>query len=203
VERFYNDMKTKLDFYGRPGSITIRGRDNYQFVYCRDPESNLIEFVSGSNIISSGMPGAVRSVGISVSDMNRSISFYTKLLGIDEVVIDTHDDFSGLVDEVSGKKKTQVHSCLLATTNGEMIELFEVYQPRGRSIPFGTNWGDFGYLQLCFSCDDVSGVASICMQGGIESLCKIETMPGPRSPSFVYLKDPDGIPIEMLGFSKT
>jgi len=44
-----------------------------------------------------------------------------------------------------------------------MIELFEVMEPRGRSMPFAAGWGDFGYLQVCLNGkqgDDIFQMAS-------------------------------------------
>ena len=83
-----------------------------------------------------------------------------------------------------------------------MIELFETLSPRGRSIPFSTLWGDFGYLQLAFDCDDIRGVAADLEAAGVELLCSPKVMDaGPDHPDpgeFVYARDPDGIPIEFV-----
>lgn len=76
------------------------------FVYCRDPEGNLVEFVSITNVEVKGGFGGARSVGISVTDLERSIFFYQKHLGFDVMMISSHENFSGLVDEVSGDKDT-------------------------------------------------------------------------------------------------
>jgi catechol 2,3-dioxygenase-like lactoylglutathione lyase family enzyme len=145
--------------------------------------------------------GGVRSFGISVTNLERSISFYQKYLGFDVVMMSRHENFSGLVDEVSGDKDTRVRSCLLAANNkGDcMIELFEVSKPRGRSIPFSANWGDFGYLQVCFNCDDIGGMASYGEKVGMEFLCSPKIKDGGE---FVYAKDLDGIPIEFLFLPK-
>ena len=81
------------------------------------------------------------------------------------------------------------------------IELFEVSEPRGRSIPFATHWGDFGYLQVAFSCDDIHGMVSYVKAAGVGLLCGPKVMDGgiPDHPGeFVYAKDPDGIPVEFL-----
>lgn len=82
-----------------------------------------------------------------------------------------------------------------------MLELFETLAPRGRSLPFSTLWGDFGYLQVAFNCDDVARVASDLTVAGMDLLCSPKAMAEsvPDDPGeFVYVRDPDGIPIEFL-----
>ena len=129
--------------------------------------------------------------------------FYRERLGFDVVVLDTHESFSGLVDEVAGTAGARVRSCLLsAGARGKgMLELFETLSPRGRSIPFSTRWGDFGYLQVAFRCDDIPGIAGELEAAGMDLLCTPKAMAEsiPEDPGeFVYVRDPDGIPIEFL-----
>jgi catechol 2,3-dioxygenase-like lactoylglutathione lyase family enzyme len=202
LDRLYRDLEGKISFCSKPKLAKIPGWGDYYFVYFRDPEGNLIEFVSETNGQFQNRFGGVRSVGVSVTDLQRSISFYQKHLGLDRVVINSHESYSGLVDEVSGGNRTQVRSCVLANSKGSgMIELFEVISPRGRSIPFGTNFGDFGYLQVCFYCNNIEEVAAYCKKEGIEFLSRPQLMDDgmpEHAGSFLYAKDPDGIPIEFL-----
>jgi len=82
-----------------------------------------------------------------------------------------------------------------------MVELFEVVNPRGRSIPFGVNFGDFGYLQTCFYHSDIRGIAASCKEAGIEFLTDLKVMDDgipEHAGSFIYIRDPDGIPLEFL-----
>jgi len=199
----YEELKKKVDFCSRPKLAAITGWGDYSFVYCRDPEGNLVELVSMTNAeVKDGFGGA-RWIGISVTNLERSISFYQKNLGFHAVIMNSHESFSGLVDEVSGGEGTRVRSCLLAATSRDdgMIELFEVLKPRGRSIPFSAMWGDYGFLQVCFNCDDIRDVKAHGEKLGMEFLCAPKRMEGgiPDHPGeFLYGKDPDGIPIEFL-----
>ena len=202
LDYLYRKLEGKIGFCSKPKLAKVPGWGDYYFVYFRDLEGNLIEFVSESSGQFRYRFGGVRSVGVGVTDLKRSMSFYRKHLGLDRVVIDSHESFSGLVDEVSGGTRTQVRSCVLANSKASnMVELFEVIRPRGRSIPFGTNFGDFGYLQICFSCNDIEEVAAYCETEGIEFLSKPQLMDDgipEHKGSFLYAKDPDGIPIEFL-----
>jgi len=202
LDRLYGELAGKINFCSQPKLAMVPGWGDYYFVYFKDPEGNLIEFVSDTSGQFRHRFSGVRSVGVSVTDLQRSMSFYRKNLGLDRVVIDCHESFSGLVDEVSGGNRTQVRSCVLASSKGSgMIELFEVISPRGRSIPFGTNFGDFGYLQVCFYCNDIEEVATYCEKVGIEFLSRPQLLDDgipEHKGSFLYAKDPDGIPIEFL-----
>jgi catechol 2,3-dioxygenase-like lactoylglutathione lyase family enzyme len=202
VREVYAELKSMVNFCSQPKVTVVPGWDDYLFVYCRDPEGNLVEIVS-TNAAGKGVFRGARSVGISVTDLERSVSFYRNHLDFNIVAMDIHERFSGLVDEVSAVADTRVRSCLLSVNaKGEaMIELFEVFKPRGRSIPFSANWGDFGYLQVAFSCDDIHGMASEIDAAGMSLLCSPKVMDGgiPDHPGeFVYARDPDGIPIEFL-----
>ena len=203
VRTAYEELKDKVNFCSRPKLAAITEWGDYSFVYCRDPEGNLIELVSMTKVEVKGRFGGARWIGISVTNLERSLSFYQKTLGFHVVIMNSHESFSGLVDEVSGGEDTRIRSCLLAATSKDdgMIELFEVLKPRGRSIPFATMWGDYGYLQVCFNCDDIREVKAHGEELGMEFLCEPKRMEGgiPDHPGeFLYGKDPDGIPIEFL-----
>ena len=86
-----------------------------------------------------GSFAGARILGVSVTDLERSKAFYRKHCDFD-VVVSEHTAFSGKVGEVSGNRGTKVKSCLLDCSKreageGGMLELYEVSNPRGRSIP--------------------------------------------------------------------
>ena len=204
VDHLYRDLQKNVNFCSEPRSVIIPGWDEHRFVYCKDPEGNLIEFVSGSLAHAKHGFGGVHWLGVGVTDLERSRSFYRRHLEFDRIVVENHHAFSGLVDEVSGSAGTNVRSCLLANGNGNgMIELFEVVNPRGRSIPFGVQWGDFGYLQVCLSGVDVSNMTAYCETEGLELLAPAQAIgDSEHGGAFMYLRDPDGIPIEYVVFSR-
>jgi len=201
VPSVWTELKDRVDFRSEPKTVVIPGWGEYQFVYCRDPEGNLVEIASGGSNRDEVFAGA-RSVGIGVTDLERSLPFYRDFLGFNVTVMETHESFSGTVDEVAGAVDTRVRSCLLSanTEGGGMIELFETQRPRGRSIPFSALWGDFGYLQTAFNCNDVHGIVGDLETAGLDLLCSPKVMDAiPEHPGvFVYARDPDGIPIEFL-----
>lgn len=47
VDQMYRDSVKSVNFCSEPRSVTIPGFDEHRFVYCKDPEGNLIELLSG------------------------------------------------------------------------------------------------------------------------------------------------------------
>lgn len=194
----------RIRFLCEPKTARIPGWGDYSFVYGTDPDGNLIEFASCPQWEVLENPGRIRSLGIGVTDLDRSMEFYTRHLGFDQVVIAPHESFSGLVGEVSGSSSTQVRSCLLGSSNGfHLLELLEVSKPRGRSIPFNALWGDYGFLEGCCLCLDVLGMARYLMKEGVDLLSHPTAVDVHEAGLegtgwFLYAKDPDGIPVELL-----
>ncbi|MBW2367285.1 MAG: VOC family protein [Deltaproteobacteria bacterium] len=176
VEEFYKGYSEKINFASQPKSTTIPGRGKHNFVYGRDPEGNLIEFVSGDAYQADGRFGGVQSV---------------------------HEQFSGLVDEVSGVEGTQVRSCLLGCSQGGgMIEISEFMKPRGLPMPFVTNYADFGIMEMCLETDDVFAVTEFCRKKKLNILespkYALDTDDGTAELWFNYIRDIDGNGLEMI-----
>lgn len=107
----------------------------------------MIELISGPKIVVQDRFGGFLRVSVSMTDLNRSLWLYRKAAGFDSVFRNSHGSFSGLVDEVSGGKDTRVRSGILESSKAEdMVGLFEVVDPLGRSIPFRDEMGRF---RLC------------------------------------------------------
>ena len=206
VELFYREMKEKVSFCFEPRSVDIPSFGPYGFVYARDPEGNLMEFVSTPKMPVQGRFGGIAFLGVAVTDLNRSVDFYRKYGGFDKTVIEPHDAFSGLFNEITHGPDTQIRSCLLANSQAEgMLEIFEVSRPHGRSLPYMMRWGDYGYHQICLNGkvgDDVFKIGAYMEAEGFEFICPPVLMHDEREGAFFYMKDPDGIPVEFLVFLK-
>jgi catechol 2,3-dioxygenase-like lactoylglutathione lyase family enzyme len=200
VEKFYQAYKDRINFVGAPKSIPLEGWGDYNFVYARDPEKNLLEFISGPKVAATDTFGGLQWLGVGVTDLERSMEFY-RSTAFDQTIVEPHEAFSGLVDEVSLATGTKVRSCLLANSKGGgMLELYECMKPRGRSIPLNTYWGDFGYLELCLETDDIHELAKRCKEMKLTYLHKPAVAFDMEDVDywFQYIVDPDGIPIETL-----
>jgi hypothetical protein len=201
VQGFYGENTEKIRFFSEPKSMKLEGWGDYNFVYGRDPEGNLLEFVSSPKLDVQQTFGGARWLGVSVTDLDRSLAFWQSV-AFDQMVLEPHEAFSGLVDEAAGSEGTCVRSCLLANSSGGgMLELYECMKPRGRSIPFNTSWGDFGYLELCLETDNFHELSQQTRELGLDHLhlpCIAFDMED-RQFWFEYVQDPDGIPMEIIG----
>jgi len=207
LNRFFEEYKGRLKFCSRIHQVKIPEWGNYSFVYAKDPEGNFIEFTDGEKLSLRHRFGGIRWIGISVTDLERSRDFYQKYLGFDKTIINIHESFSGNVDEISRCDQTIIRSCILGNSRGPgMVELFESIKPRGRSIPFCTNWGDYGYLQLCLLSDNIYDVEKYFIHKDLEILLNPQTIssddPKNTGLSFLYIRDPDGIPVEVMMLPK-
>jgi catechol 2,3-dioxygenase-like lactoylglutathione lyase family enzyme len=204
VEKFSLEFRDRIKFLTKPQSVTLPEWGDYNFVYGADPDGCLLEFISSSKLKVDGPIGSIRSLGISVTDLDRSLAWYQKYLGYDTVLIKPHEAFSGLMGDISGSRDTKVRSCLLASSNGYFpLELYEVSNPRGRSIPLDAVWGDYGYLEAGHCCPDILLQARYYTNMGIEFICApspvyIENEEYKGLIWFMYIRDPDGIPVEFI-----
>ena len=187
--------------YGDIGVAKLRFfvADLHGFSYVSDPEGNLIELSNAPEPPTGAGPRARlrRSRG------HRSRSFPRLLPRRPRSGHDApgaHERFSGLLDEMTGHPGATARSCMLGSSKGTgVLELVEVTKPRGRSIPFGTQWGDFGYLQLCLYGTDGERLAAQVESERLDVILPLQTIDDPDFPAqFMYLRDPDGIPVEVL-----
>lgn len=204
MEKFYATYEDKISFLGNPQSTVLPGLGDYRFVYGQDPDGNLLEFASWKGVdAQGGLFGGATAVGISVSDLERSKQFYQQHCDFD-VVVSEHEQFSGMVGGLTANNDTKVKSCLLDCSkrrHGGMLELYEVSNPRGSSMPFGTQWGDFGYMEVCLNCMcNAIDLQKYYIENGLDVIQRptkfSESPSGTYEYWFLYVLDPDGVFIE-------
>jgi catechol 2,3-dioxygenase-like lactoylglutathione lyase family enzyme len=145
---------------------------------------------------------AVESVGMTVSDMDRAVDFYTSVLTFEK----TFDrELSGreyeLLTGVFGARARVVGLRLGA----EVIELTEFLAPRGRRIPADARANDLTFQHIAMIVSDMDRAYSRLRQHGVPHASS-----GPqRLPDWnvnaggiraFYFRDPDGHFLEVLQF---
>lgn len=135
-------------------------------------------------------------LGIVVSDLERSISFYREAFGL--VPVD-RAVFSGEeLSEVVGVPNATLEYVFMSGDN-VLVELIEYKSPRGR--PFDRANNDTGTGHLCFVVDDIEAVYARVLGLGGTASSTVQTAPdiapfnGLR---YAYCRDPDGITIELF-----
>ena len=144
----------------------------------------------------------VDAIGITVSDMNRAVDFYSRVLTF-EKVSDTEvagDNFEHL-EGVFGLRMRVVRMRL----GDEFIELTEYLAPKGRPIPVDSRSNDRWFQHIAIIVSDMDKAYAWLRQNKVEFAST-----GPqRLPdwnknaagiSAFYFKDPDEHPVEVLQF---
>lgn len=94
----------------------------------------------------------IEHTGMSVSNLERSIRFYTEVMGLALVrTINPSDDPK--LGEVVGLKNCVARIAHLESEGG-MLELFEYGRPKGRPAPADRNQADIGFSHIGFSSRD-------------------------------------------------
>ncbi|HXE90911.1 MAG TPA: VOC family protein [Terriglobales bacterium] len=145
---------------------------------------------------------AVDSVNMTVSDMDRTVDFYAKVLTFEKVsdVEVTGDDYEHL-QGVFGLRMRVVRMRL----GDEFIELTEYLAPKGRPIPVDSRSNDRWFQHVAIIVGDMEAAYRRLREFKVE-----HASTGPqRLPDWnpnaggikaFYFKDPDGHPLEILEF---
>jgi catechol 2,3-dioxygenase-like lactoylglutathione lyase family enzyme len=149
-----------------------------------------------------GLVRAVDAVGMTVSDMDRSMAFYRQVLGF-ETVSDVEvwgEDYERL-QGVFGLRMRVVRMRM----GDEAIELTEYLTPRGRPVPVDSRSHDRWFQHIAIIVSDMDRAYAWLRQHRAE-----HASPAPqRLPDWnpnaggiraFYFKDPDGHPLEVLWF---
>ena len=126
-------------------------------------------------------------VGLSVSDMKRSLEFYRDFLGMKVLMeLDVSDDRQSRVISIPNAKCRIVHLKLGET----VLELFEYYELRGRNISKSARQCDYGLAHIGFEVDNFHVHVEELKKRHVEFLGEpVEFRPGVW---VVYFRGPDG-----------
>lgn len=133
-------------------------------------------------------------VGITVSDMQKTIEFYTKYFGFtldmegvfDKAFINSHNSLYQLEDTYSD-------FCFLKAPNGIVLELFQ-FHPQVMADPM--IWNQPRYTHICLKVADIFKICEEMKADGVEFFFEPDMRALPEE-HWVFLKDPDGNLIEL------
>ena len=146
---------------------------------------------------------SIGHTGITVSDLDRSISFYRDVLGFE---ISKPVQVSGpMFESITG-----VPGCVIdiafARGLGQVIELLCFRQPADRKTS-QLRTCDPGFWHLCLKVRNIEQVVQAIRAKGFEPLGEIQTAEDAPAKGLrvVYARDPDGVVLELMeeppGFS--
>jgi catechol 2,3-dioxygenase-like lactoylglutathione lyase family enzyme len=142
---------------------------------------------------------ALHHTGYTVDDLDRSLRFYRDLLGME--VIAAQEKHGGYLAAIVGYPDAHVRMAHLRVPGGQhLLELFEYIAPEGsRAAPREPR--DTGTAHLCFAVGDLRSVYERLVAAGVDTFVSppvvIDT--GVNLGGYaLYLRDPDGIPVELF-----
>jgi catechol 2,3-dioxygenase-like lactoylglutathione lyase family enzyme len=140
--------------------------------------------------------GPIHHVGISVEDMDRSISFWSTLLGASERSRRVVD--AAFLGVLVGYPGITLEIAWLDLPDGSSIELVRHAGRAEPPLPEGT--AHPGTVHLCLTVGDIDDAVRTAIAAGaaIVSASRVEIPSGPNQGArHIYLRGPDGVTIEL------
>ncbi|MEN8122336.1 MAG: VOC family protein [Bacteroidota bacterium] len=215
IEKAYNKFKRdKISILGKIEEYP----NGKKFFFVKDPYGNIFQMVENQEWFSSNgtLTGGAEGVIIGVTDMEKSMDFYSEMLGYDKVLFDTNGKFDAFSELPGGKNSFR--RVLLAHTEprkgpfsqlfgSSTIELIQVTDRKAEKIFKDRFWGDLGFIHLCFDIGGMNIFREQCKAAGHEFTVdsrkpngvELDVFDmGEASGDFAYIEDPDGTLIELV-----
>jgi len=186
------------------------GPDGAERLFVTDPFRNLFQVVPASDWFTGpAVIGGGAGAMIGSSNIDKALPLYRDVLGYDRVVYDESGVFDDLRSVNGGE--AAVRRVLLAHTQprrgpfselmgSSTIELVQKTRGKGAKIFAGRDWGDLGFIHLCFDVRGMDALASACAEAGhaftVDSSDTFDM--GDAGGRFSYSEDPDGTLIEFV-----
>lgn len=145
---------------------------------------------------------AVRTVGMTVSDMGRAIDFYTRVLPF---TIETDEELAGRsIEQLHGVFGARMRVATLRLGD-ERLELTEYLTPKGRPMPADSRGNDRWFQHVAIIVSDMPrAYASLRAHGVAHASTGPQRLPewnaGAAGIEAFYFRDPDGHFLEILAF---
>lgn len=149
------------------------------------------------------MPASrVEAIGFTVSDMDRSVDYYTRVLRFQKV---SDVERSGVaVEHLKGLFGVRVRIVRLRLGDEE-LELSEYLVPKGRAVPPDSQSNDLGFQHVAIVVSDMNRAYAWLRQNNIQHISSApQTLPAWNQQAggiqAFYFRDPDGHVLEIIHF---
>jgi catechol 2,3-dioxygenase-like lactoylglutathione lyase family enzyme len=145
------------------------------------------------------LPYGTHHTGYTVSDLERSLGFYHGLLGLE--IVGRQEKQGGYLGAIVGHPDAHVKMAHLRVPGSEhVVELFEYVAPAGTG-PGRFEPPNVGTSHLCLLTDDLHALYDHLVAAGVDSFVSPPVLvdTGFNTGGYgLYLRDPDGIPVELF-----
>jgi len=159
-------------------------------------------YLNGNNVLADPAVRDIDAIGITVSDMSRSLAFYTRILPFKpvaetEVTGEPYEHLTG----VFGLRMQVVRLQL----GDEFIELIQYLTPRGRPIPPDSRSNDHWFQHIAIIVSNMNKAYAHLRQHNVEQVSPApqrlpDWNPNAGGIQAFYFRDPDGNNLEILQF---
>ena len=145
---------------------------------------------------------AVVRVGLTVSDMDRSVEFYTRVLDFERLTDD--EVVGGAYEQLQGVFGVRFRVVRLRLGEEE-LQLTEYLVPKGRPAPVDSRSNDRWFQHVAIIVSDMDRAYARLRQFKVQHASTgpqllPKTIPGAAGIRAFYFRDPDGHPLEVLQF---
>jgi len=213
IDRVVEDLKSRgVQFLTPICDLDLGDGRQWRYAYLNDPNGMRIQLVeeirSNGVVIKKPQIQGIMHIGIGVSDMTGSKSFYADILGFDRTVY----SFEGHMPEMDllTDHPLEMNMAILERSapvtgpvsflNPGIIKLFEVPNQKGTHIYEGRRWGDIGCMEFCMDVSDLEETIEEVKSKGTDVYLKpvnIDMGSGSKG-KVAYIRDPDGTIVEFV-----
>jgi lactoylglutathione lyase len=141
-------------------------------------------------------------IGITVSDLDRSVGFYCDVLGFEYVF--GWNPTGDYITTIVGYPEADIHSAIMRMPGSDyFLELMEMRNVEKHAVDTGT--ANPGVAHVAFFTDDCDGLYAELRAKGVESVsAPVTPTIGPnKGGRAVYMLDPDGVRLEFTQTSRS
>ena len=165
---------------------------NTTMMYCSDPDGVRIELMHNPDV-----PARFSHSGICITDIDRSMRFYSEAIGFAPAENYALHDHSSWLDIVNELKDVKLRAQMVRSAEGNIFELLKMESPACFGPRERRTMNQYGLTHLAFHVDDIDRVAArIEANGG-------RAWPHTRATfqngiEIMYTTDPDGVRVELM-----
>ncbi|MCQ2142684.1 MAG: VOC family protein [Bacteroidales bacterium] len=211
VEAFHKEISAKWEKVTEVSALP----DGTPCFYVRDLYDNLFQVVEKKEVfieqgkLTGGMCGAL----VGVTDIDRSVAFYSEIFGYDVVKYDVEGEMNDLPGATGRFRRALLErserrqGAFSGLFMDDSIELVQALDREPRKIYEGRFWGDPGFIQICYDVTGMKALGRFVASKGhpftVDSCPGDEVFDmGEASGHFTYIEDPDGTLIEFVETGK-
>lgn len=184
-----------------PSYYKISGEE-FKVCYFRGPSGVLIELIEWQMYRGfGGTPAieAVNHVAIGVSNMEKSVKFYSGILGFKTEIFDYAGDMAIAAPMLPSPTPDMKMKMISNSYKPAYLEVFQHLPPYRPPIT-AAHWGDIGHMEFAIEVSNLDRTYDQLLEKGVKFLCPPEKMDFPPSGEwkYAYVVEPDGLIVSLV-----